>query len=209
MTPAPPVTAVIPTVDRPDELHAAVQSVVDQDYAGDIEVIVVVDAPETVPVGVELPAGRTLRVVTNHRAKGLAGARNTGIMAAAHGHVAFLDDDGYLHLVDRASDVVVVVGGHVYTSELEDTLMSHDGVRQAAVFGVPDADGVETVHAAVVPTSPAPGERELDEHVARCSGDMYVPEEIAFVDELPLTDIGKTDKKALRAQFWTGDRAVG
>lgn len=117
------------------------------------------------------------------------------------GDIAFLDDDGYLHLVDRASDVVVVVGGHVYTSELEDTLMSHDGVRQAAVFGVPDADGVETVHAAVVPATPAPAERELDAHVARNSGDMYVPHDIAFVDELPLTDIGKTDKSALRAEL--------
>ena len=115
------------------------------------------------------------------------------------GDIAYVDDAGYLHLVDRASDVVVVVGGHVYTSELEDTLMSHDGVRQAAVFGVPDADGVETVHAAVVPAGPAPAERDLGAHVARHSGDMYVPQEIAFVDALPLTDIGKTDKLALRA----------
>ena len=115
------------------------------------------------------------------------------------GDIGFLDDGGYLQLVDRASDVVVVVGGHVYTSELEDTLMSHDGVRQAAVFGVPDADGVESVHAAVVRGDDAPDERDLDDHVARRSGDMYVPAEIAFVEELPLTDIGKTDKKALRA----------
>ena len=116
------------------------------------------------------------------------------------GDIGFLDDAGYLHLVDRASDVVVVVGGHVYTSELEDTLMEHDGVRQAAVFGVPDPDGVETVHAAVVPGG-TPDEDDLAEYVAERNGRMYVPSAIDVVDELPLTDIGKTDKKALRAQL--------
>ncbi|ANY07849.1 AMP-binding protein [Pseudonocardia sp. HH130630-07] len=117
------------------------------------------------------------------------------------GDVAWLDDDGYLHLVDRVKDMVIVVGGHVYTSELEDTLMEHPGVRQAAVFGVPDGDGTEVVHAAVVAGSPAPTCDELGGLVADRAGAMYVPRSISFVAELPLTGIGKTDKKRLRAEL--------
>lgn len=117
------------------------------------------------------------------------------------GDVARQDTDGYLHLVDRVKDMVVVVGGHVYTSELEDTLMEHPGVRQAAVFGAPDGDGTEAVHAAVVAADPAPSAEDLAGLVADRAGDMYVPREISFVDELPLTGIGKTDKKRLRAEL--------
>lgn len=117
------------------------------------------------------------------------------------GDLAWQDADGYLHLVDRVQDMIVVVGGHVYCSELEDTLMEHPGVRQAAVFGAPDGDGTEAVHAAVVTADPAPTGAELDRLVADRAGPMYVPKEISFVDRLPLTGIGKTDKKRLRAEL--------
>ena len=117
------------------------------------------------------------------------------------GDVAWQDDASYLHLVDRVKDMVVVVGGHVYTSELEDVLMDHPGVRQAAVFGAPDTDGAEVVHAAVVPADPAPTGAELGDLVADRAGAMYVPREISFVQRLPLTGIGKTDKKRLRAEL--------
>ncbi|MFP5023271.1 AMP-binding protein [Pseudonocardia phyllosphaerae] len=117
------------------------------------------------------------------------------------GDVAWQDDAGYLHLADRVKDMVVVVGGHVYTSELEDLLMEHPGVRQAAVFGAPDGDGTEAVHAAVVAGDSAPTGDELGELVAERAGAMYVPRTISFVDVLPLTGIGKTDKKRLRAEL--------
>lgn len=117
------------------------------------------------------------------------------------GDVAWQDEAGYLHLVDRVKDMVVVVGGHVYTSELEDVLMGHPGVRQAAVFGAPDPDGTEVVRAAVVPADPAPTGAELSDLVADRAGAMYVPREISFVRRLPLTGIGKTDKKRLRAEL--------
>ncbi|GAA4976471.1 AMP-binding protein [Pseudonocardia tropica] len=117
------------------------------------------------------------------------------------GDVARQDADGYLHLLDRVKDMIVVVGGHVYTSELEDLLMEHPAVRHAAVFGVPDDDGTETVHAAVVADFPAPSADELTGLVADRAGDMYVPRSIEFVGRIPLTGIGKTDKKALRAEL--------
>lgn len=89
----PAVSAVVPTHHRPELMRSAVASIVDQDYPGDIEVIVVFDGCD-----VELPdvadrPGRTVRGVRNERVRGLAGARNTGILEAAHGFVAFLDDD--------------------------------------------------------------------------------------------------------------------
>ncbi|MEV5123940.1 AMP-binding protein [Streptomyces decoyicus] len=115
------------------------------------------------------------------------------------GDIGFLDDEGYLTIVDRLKDMIVVVGGHVYTTELEDLLNSHPQVLQSAVFGVRDADRMERVHATVVR---APGgtvdEQQLREMVCAERGTMYEPARIAFVDALPLTDAGKPDKKELR-----------
>ncbi|BDH12903.1 AMP-binding protein [Streptomyces hygroscopicus] len=115
------------------------------------------------------------------------------------GDIGFLDDEGYLTIVDRLKDMIVVVGGHVYTTELEDLLNSHPQVLQSAVFGVRDADRMERVHATVVR---APGgtvdARQLREMVCAERGAMYEPARITFVDALPLTDAGKPDKKELR-----------
>lgn len=117
------------------------------------------------------------------------------------GDVGFLDDEGYLTIVDRIKDMIVVVGGHVYTTELEDLLNSHPQVLQSAVFGVRDADRMERVHAAVVrvPGSTVDG-RQLRAMVCTERGAMYEPAEVTFVDALPLTDAGKPDKKELRRQ---------
>jgi glycosyltransferase involved in cell wall biosynthesis len=89
----PAVTVVVPTHRRPELMRLAVQSVLDQTYAGDIEVVVVFDACEAQLPDVEVPGGRSLRGIVNERVRGLAGARNSGILAAQHEFVAFLDDD--------------------------------------------------------------------------------------------------------------------
>lgn len=88
-----PVTAIVPTHNRPDLMKAAVLSIINQSYEGPIEIIVVFDACEPVLPDVELPGNRTLTAKVNERTRGLAGARNTGILAASHDLVAFLDDD--------------------------------------------------------------------------------------------------------------------
>ncbi len=117
------------------------------------------------------------------------------------GDIGFLDGEGYLTVVDRLKDMIVVVGGHVYTTELEDLLNSHPQVLQSAVFGVRDADRMEQVHAAVVL---APGStletRDLRDLVREERGPMYEPAHITLCDALPLTDAGKPDKKRLRQQ---------
>lgn len=90
----PPVSVVITTVDRPALLRHAVRAALAQDYAGEVEVLVVFDSPRVDPLGdLQVPPRRTLTVLSNSRSPGLAGARNTGILAAAGGYVAFCDDD--------------------------------------------------------------------------------------------------------------------
>ncbi|MEU7257999.1 AMP-binding protein [Streptomyces rimosus] len=117
------------------------------------------------------------------------------------GDIGFLDADDYLTIVDRIKDMIVVVGGHVYTTELEDLLNSHPGVLQSAVFGVRDEDRMEQVYATVVLADGADVDADqLRAMVREARGAMYEPAHIEFVEQLPLTDAGKPDKKQLRAQ---------
>jgi glycosyltransferase involved in cell wall biosynthesis len=89
------VSVVVPTLDRPGPLARAVSAILDQDYPGSVECIVVFDRAEPGPVDIpaDLPPNRTVRVLTNARTPGLAGGRNTGIEAATGELVAFCDDD--------------------------------------------------------------------------------------------------------------------
>ncbi|MER5862927.1 AMP-binding protein [Kitasatospora sp. NPDC002040] len=115
------------------------------------------------------------------------------------GDIGYLDRDGYLYLADRSSDKIIVVGGHVHPSEVEDLLLTHPAVAQAAVLGIRDDQEVEHVHAVVVP---APGQQpELDDlrtFVTTRKGRIYAPEALHLVAEIPLTPVGKPDKKHLR-----------
>ena len=87
------VSVVVPTRDRDDLLARAVAAVAAQVHTGPLEVVVVRDGTPAVPIAVDLPAHVTVRQVPNTRSPGLPGARNTGILAAAHDLVAFCDDD--------------------------------------------------------------------------------------------------------------------
>ncbi|MCB5909669.1 AMP-binding protein [Streptomyces pinistramenti] len=115
------------------------------------------------------------------------------------GDVGVLDDQGWLFLVDRAKDVIIVVGGHVQPGEIEDLLHSHPDVALCAVYGVRTADGDEEVYVAVVA---APGRtvdpEELRELVVHHKGVMYAPAAVHVRESLPLTPVGKPDKARLR-----------
>jgi fatty-acyl-CoA synthase len=88
---------------------------------------------------------------------------------------------------------------------VEDALSAHPGVAQAAVIGVPDAEWGEAVMAVVVPRQGRPPEpKELLDLVRLRKGRLHVPKRIEIVDEVPLTPLGKIDKKAIRSRYWEG-----
>ncbi|GHF36575.1 AMP-binding protein [Streptomyces morookaense] len=118
------------------------------------------------------------------------------------GDVGYLDENGYLFIVDRIKDMIIVVGGHVYPAELEEVILEHPDVARCAVFGIRDDDADEQVHVAVVPVAGRrPGTDGLREFVTARKGPMYAPKAVHLVPEIPLTSVGKPDRKRLQATF--------
>jgi fatty-acyl-CoA synthase len=126
------------------------------------------------------------------------------------GDVATADDEGFLTIVDRKKDMIVTGGFNVYPREVEDVLSDHPAVLAAAVIGVPDPTWGEAVRAVVVPRDDAAVDTaELIRLVKSRKGAAAAPKHIDVVDSIPVTPLGKPDKKALRAAFWSGhERAV-
>jgi fatty-acyl-CoA synthase len=114
------------------------------------------------------------------------------------GDVVTLDQHGYVHVVDRMNDLVKSGGEWISTLELEDALSTFPGVTACAVVGVPDERWQERPRAYVVaaqPLDPAAVKAHLAERFPR----FWVPDEIVTVESLPLTSVGKYDKRRLRA----------
>jgi glycosyltransferase involved in cell wall biosynthesis len=113
----PLVSVVVPIRDRPALLKRAVAAVLGQNYSGNFECVVVFDhSPPRLPEGFTVPPGRSLRVVSNQRTPGLAGARNTGITVARGEFVAQCEDDGVITL-DRASRIANACGPSALKAE--------------------------------------------------------------------------------------------
>jgi long-chain acyl-CoA synthetase len=130
-----------------------------------------------------------------------------GTMGTA-GDVGYLDADGYLHLTDRASFMIISGGVNIYPQEAEDLLISHPKVADAAVFGVPNEDLGEEVKA-VVQLMPEidPGPEIEAELIAYCRQHLArhkVPRSVDFEPELPRSPTGKLYKRILRDRYWQG-----
>jgi long-chain acyl-CoA synthetase len=116
------------------------------------------------------------------------------------GDLAIVDDDGWLRLVDRAKDLIIVSGFNVYPAEVEDALVEHPDVAEAAVVGVADERSGEAVVAFVVPCEGAtPTWTELTAHLRRRLARYKIPSRIEFVTELPHNFAGKVPRRGLRA----------
>jgi long-chain acyl-CoA synthetase len=115
------------------------------------------------------------------------------------GDVGYLDADGDLHLVARASDLIIVNGFNVYPHEVERALLEHPTIAQAAVIGVPHELSGETVRAVIVLAGSASLTREeLDAHCAYRLARYKIPTSVDVVAELPTTATGKLARRALR-----------
>ncbi len=121
------------------------------------------------------------------------------------GDMATRDDEGFVTIVDRRKDMIISGGFNVFPREVEDVLSSAPGVAVCAVIGVPDDKWGEAVKAIVVKkTGARVTDAELIALVRDRKGPVYAPKSVDFVDALPLTAVGKADKKALRARYWQG-----
>jgi long-chain acyl-CoA synthetase len=116
----------------------------------------------------------------------------------ATGDIATMDEDGYLFIVDRKKDMIVVSGFNVYPNEVEEVIASHPGVKEVAVIGLPDEMGGESVHAYVVRKDPSLGAEEIRQHCKRVLTNYKVPKYVHFRDELPKSNVGKVIRKDLR-----------
>jgi long-chain acyl-CoA synthetase len=124
------------------------------------------------------------------------------------GDVGYVDHDGYLHLTDRKAFMIISGGVNIYPQEVENLLVTHPRVADAAVFGVPNEDFGEEVKAAIQPLHWADAGPELEaELLAFCREHLSTikcPRSIDFLEELPRHPTGKLYKRLLRDKYWTG-----
>jgi fatty-acyl-CoA synthase len=127
------------------------------------------------------------------------------------GDIARSDERGYMFILDRKKDMIVSGGFNIFPREVEDVLSQHADVAMVAVVGVPDDKWGEAVTAIIVAREGArPNAEELIGLVKARKGSAHAPKHIKFVNELPMTGVGKVDKKVLKAGFWVGrERMVG
>ncbi|GAB2567793.1 acyl-CoA synthetase [Nocardia heshunensis] len=126
------------------------------------------------------------------------------------GDGGYLDEQGYLYIVDRVKDMIVSGGENVYSAEVENALAAHPAVAACAVIGVPDQDWGERVHAVLVCH---PGHTvalgEIRDHVKERIAGYKAPRSLEVVDALPVSGAGKILKRELRKQYWgDSDRQV-
>ena len=128
------------------------------------------------------------------------------------GDLGYMDEDGYVFLVDRSKDMIVSGGENVYCTEVEEVLYQHPGVLEAAAFGVPDERWGEAVWATVVPRegNNQPDAAELIDFCKQHIAGYKVPKGIDLQTEpLPKSGPGKVLKRELRAPYWADkDTAV-
>ncbi|QEW34367.1 long-chain-fatty-acid--CoA ligase FadD [Erwinia billingiae] len=114
------------------------------------------------------------------------------------GDIVTVDQEGFIRIVDRKKDMILVSGFNVYPNEIEDVLMLHPKVREAAAIGVPNDVAGETVKICVVKKDPSLTKEELIAHCKKNLTGYKVPKIVEFRDELPKTNVGKILRRELR-----------
>ena len=167
--------------------------------------------------GKPLPTGTTGEIWIRSRATIPGYYRNPEATAAEFangfwksGDLGYVDDGGYLFIVDRKKDMIISGGFNVYAVEVEAALSEHPAVLMSAVVGVPHPDWGEAVHAEViVRQGETVSEKVLIDHAKARLGSYKAPKTIAFVEELPLSPVGKVLRRKVREPYWAGhDRRI-
>jgi len=119
------------------------------------------------------------------------------------GDMGYMDDNGYLFIMDRSKDMIISGGENIYPREIEEVLIKHSAVREVAVIGIPDPKWGEAIKAIVaqVPEKSVT-EKELIDFCKDSIASYKKPKSIDFVDELPKNNYGKILKRELRAKYW-------
>ena len=124
------------------------------------------------------------------------------------GDAGYMDDDGFIFLVDRVKDMIVTGGENVFSAEVENALSHHPAIQESVVIGIPSEQWGESVHAIVrLNQGQNPTEREITEHCREYIAGYKVPHSIEFRTEpFPMTGAGKLRKVELRAPYWENQK---
>ncbi len=119
------------------------------------------------------------------------------------GDIGFIDDKGYVFLVDRKKDMIVSGGYNVYATEVENCINRHPAVQSCAVVGIPDEYWGEAVCGVVVlRKGEVIQQQALIDHCKQHLARYKAPKKIDFVDELPLSPVGKVLRREIKKKFW-------
>jgi fatty-acyl-CoA synthase len=152
--------------------------------------------------GREVPRGETGRIFVSNgiEFEGYTDGATKEVIAGvmSSGDVGHFDAEGRLYIDGRDDDMIVSGGENVFPQEVEELLLAHEQVADAAVIGVDDEDFGKRLRAYVVAAGDAsPGEEELRDHVRRNLARYKVPRDVVFLDELPRNATGKVLKREL------------
>jgi long-chain acyl-CoA synthetase len=112
--------------------------------------------------------------------------------------------DGYLYIHDRVKDMIISGGENIYPAEIENVLMKHEGISDAAVIGVPDERWGETVKAIVTPANESLTEEDVISFCRQNLAHYKCPTSVDWMEEIPRNPSGKILKVELRAPYWEG-----
>jgi acyl-CoA synthetase (AMP-forming)/AMP-acid ligase II len=175
--------------------------------AAGVELAILDDEGRPVPAGTpgELHVRRYAGVFDEYYKNPAATAQTARGEWMSVGDVAWMDAEGFVYICDRKRDMIISGGVNIYPAEIEDALHRHPAVEDVAVFGVPDPEWGERVHAAV---QLRPGHEatthELTEFCRAHLADYKTPREVSFHRDFPRDTAGKLVKRLLREPYWAG-----
>ncbi|MGM8936577.1 AMP-binding protein [Pseudomonas neustonica] len=157
------------------------------------------DCPQGEPgvIYVRQPAVPDFTYLNNDTARQKAGLDDL----ATVGDIGYLDEEGYLYVCDRQSDMVISGGVNIYPAEIEHVLITLPGVIDCAVVGIPDAEYGESLMAVVAAPAGLLSAEQVRQHVRERLAGYKVPRRVELIDSLPRDDNGKVAKRRLREQF--------